>query len=85
MLSLELPLHKKWSFLWRISSENVTKCAVSCGFGHIYWGNTYVKRHFLFRVWAILMLDILILTPFGTHLVEEDLNISSVINCLFPS
>ena len=44
-----------------------------------------VKRHFLSRVWAILMLDILILTPFGTHLVEEDLNISSVINCLFPS
>ena len=30
-------LHKKWSFLLRISSANVTKSAVSCRFGHIYW------------------------------------------------
>ena len=30
-------LHKKWSFLLRISSVNVAKSAVSCGFGHIYW------------------------------------------------
>ena len=28
-------LHKKWSFPLRISSVNVTKSAVSCGFGHI--------------------------------------------------
>ena len=34
-----LPLHKKWSFPWRISSVNVTKSAVSCGFGQIYWSN----------------------------------------------
>ena len=34
--SEEAPLHKKWSFLWRISSVNVTEFAVSCGFGHIY-------------------------------------------------
>ena len=32
-------LHKKWSFLLRISSVNETKFAVSCGFGHIYWRN----------------------------------------------
>ena len=32
-------LHKKWSFPLRISSVNVTKSAVSCGFGHIYWRN----------------------------------------------
>ena len=29
-------MHKKWSFPFRISSVNVTKSAVSCGFGHIY-------------------------------------------------
>ena len=31
---------KKRSFLLRISSVNVTKSAVSCGFGHIYWRNS---------------------------------------------
>ena len=34
-----IALHRKWSFLLRISSVNVTKSAVSCGFGHIYWRN----------------------------------------------
>ena len=28
-------LHRKWSFPLRISSVNVIKSAVSCGFGHI--------------------------------------------------
>ena len=28
-------LHKKWSFSLKISLVNVTKFAVSCGFGHI--------------------------------------------------
>ena len=32
-------LHKKLSFSLRISSINVTKFAVSCGFGHIYLKN----------------------------------------------
>ena len=32
-------LHKKWSFLLRVSSVNVTKSADFCGFGHIYWRN----------------------------------------------
>ena len=32
-------LHKKWIFSLKISSVNVTKFAVSCGFGHIYWRN----------------------------------------------
>ena len=31
---------QKWSFALRISSLNVTKSAVSCGFGHIYWRNS---------------------------------------------
>ena len=35
----EAALHKKWSFPLRMSSVNVTKSAVSCGFGHIYWRN----------------------------------------------
>ena len=30
-------LHKKWNFLLRISSVNVTKSAGNCGFDHIYW------------------------------------------------
>ena len=30
-------LNKKWSFPLRIYSVNVTKSAVSCGFGQIYW------------------------------------------------
>ena len=33
------PLHKKWSFLLRISPVNVTKSAVSYVFSHIYWRN----------------------------------------------
>ena len=33
-------LHKKWSFPLKISSANVTKSAVSWGFGHIYWRNS---------------------------------------------
>ena len=32
-------LHKKWSFLLRISSVNVTKSTGKCEFGHIYWRN----------------------------------------------
>ena len=32
-------LHKKWSFPLRISSVNMTKSAVSCGSGQIYWRN----------------------------------------------
>ena len=30
---------QNWSFSLRISSVNVTKSAVFCGFGHIYWRN----------------------------------------------
>ena len=43
---LLLPLHKKWSFPLRISSVNVTKSAVFCGFGHIYWRNPNWKTSF---------------------------------------
>ena len=32
-------LHKKWNFLLKISSVNVTESTVSFGFGHIYWRN----------------------------------------------
>ena len=39
-------LHKKLSFPLRISSVNVTKYAVSCGFGHIYWRNHQWKTSF---------------------------------------
>ena len=44
LLAFKLPwfflsLHKKWSFWLSISSVNMTKSAVSCGFGYIYWRN----------------------------------------------
>ena len=39
-LSIDFHCTEKWSFSLRNSSGNVTKSAVSCGFGHIYWGNT---------------------------------------------
>ena len=39
-------LYKKWSFQWRISSVNVTKSTVSCGFRHIYWRNPQWKTSF---------------------------------------
>ena len=42
-----LPLHKKWSFLLRISSVNMTKFAGNCGFGLIYWRILNRKLHFL--------------------------------------
>ena len=41
-----LSIHKKWSFPLRISSVNVTKSAVSCGFGHICWRNPSWKISF---------------------------------------
>ena len=40
-------LHKKWSSPLRISSENVTKCAKNCGFGHIYW-KKFLMGNFIF-------------------------------------
>ena len=45
-LNFVLTLPKKWSFPLRISSVNVTKSAVSCGFGHIYWKNPQWKTSF---------------------------------------
>ena len=42
-------LHKKWSFPLRISSVNVTKSAVSCRFGHIYWRKSLMEN-FIFCV-----------------------------------
>ena len=36
---LILSLYKKLTFPLKISSVNVIKSAVSCGFGHIYWRN----------------------------------------------
>ena len=38
-IHIQQSLHKKWCFPLRISAINVTKSAVSCGFGHIYWRN----------------------------------------------
>ena len=40
VIQIQLTLHKKWSFPIRISTVNVTKSAVSCWFGYIYWRNS---------------------------------------------
>ena len=45
-----ITLHKKWSFQLRISSINVTKSVVSCGFGHIYWRTLKWKTSFFCAV-----------------------------------
>ena len=46
-LSYQLPEHcAKIYFLLSISSVNVTKSAVSCGFGHTYWRNLWWKASF---------------------------------------
>ena len=42
-------LHRKWSFQLRTSSVNVTKSAVSCGCGHIYWRNPQWKTSFFVK------------------------------------
>ena len=46
MFLSEAQLHKKWSFPLRIFSVNMTKSTVSCGFGHIYWRNSWWKTSF---------------------------------------
>ena len=44
--SLLRSLHKKWSFPFRVSAVNVTKSAVFCKLGHIYWRNSNWKTSF---------------------------------------
>ena len=39
-------LHKIWSFPLKISSVNVSKSAIYCGFDHIYWRNPQWKTSF---------------------------------------
>ena len=40
---------QKWSFPLRISSVNVTKSTVYCGFDHIYWRNPQLKTWFFLQ------------------------------------
>ena len=63
-LLLQSTALKKWSFPLRISSVNVTKTAVSCGFGHIYWRNPEWKNSFFVQwkyccslLWVTILLD----------------------------
>ena len=56
-----LTLHKKWSSPLRTYSLNVTKLAVSCGFGHIFRINPFWKTSFFVQcgfsrlLWLTLM------------------------------
>ena len=59
-----MSLHKKWSFPLKISSVNVTRSAVSDGYGHIYWRNPWWKTSFF--VQCVLFVSIsLFLSLFG--------------------
>ena len=42
--------HERWRFPLKVSSVNVTKSAVSCRFGNIYWGILSEKLYFLCSV-----------------------------------
>ena len=46
LLFLKLPRHRKWSFLWRISSVNVTKSAGNCWICLNYLKNLTWKTSF---------------------------------------
>ena len=50
---------KKWSFPLRISTLSVTKSAVYCGFGYIYWRILNGKLHFLCTVNRHVIMEIL--------------------------
>ena len=50
-------MHKKWSFPLRIFSVNVTKSAVCCGFGHIYWRNPKWKTSFFVQCTLFTFFD----------------------------
>ena len=43
-------LYKEWGFPLRISSVNMTKSAISWGFGHNYWRNLKWKNSFFCAV-----------------------------------
>ena len=72
-------LDKKWGFPLRISSVDVTKSAVSCGFGHIYWKNLEWKTSFFVYCKTLISIVVLffqLLVFLSTHviLVHEGLN-----------
>ena len=50
---------KNWNFPLRVSSVNVTKFEVSCGFSHIYWRNPQWKTS-IFVQWELHWLDAVI-------------------------
>ena len=52
MLTIGKTLHCTNNFPLRISSVNVTKSAVSCGFGHFLLKKSLMKTSFFFTVLA---------------------------------
>ena len=51
LLGSSAALYKKWSFALRISSVNVTKSGVFCGFGRISSRNPKWKTSFFLQCW----------------------------------
>ena len=67
----QLSLHKKWSFPLRISSVSVTKSAVSCGFGHIWWRNALWKTSFFVQcTWKMQQCKNAKMQPFGVKEIK---------------
>ena len=55
---------KKWNFLFRISSVNVTKSAISCGFGHIHWRNPQWNTSFFVQYELLIPIILEIVSPY---------------------
>ena len=48
--------HQKWSFLLRISSVNVIKSAVFCGFSQMFWKLQYIYKYiciYIYQRWYV--------------------------------
>ena len=60
-------LYKKWSFLLRISSVNVTNQAVFYGFAHMYWRTPQWKASFLCSDFFLLINTLSSFFPFFKH------------------
>ena len=63
---------KKWSFPFKMSSVNVTKSAVSCGFGNIYWRNPEWKTLFFLHC-RKLMTGKYFITYLKTFIISQTL------------
>ena len=78
-------------FPLRISSLNVTKFAVSCGFGHIYWKNPWCKNSFFVQCEFKRIRDQSFLNesndidPYNLNVVQEHLWVAASVHSRLKS